>query len=100
MIVIRKNHLSKSKRLWVRSIKKNTENTKINKGIENLFPIGLFKDEFYSSRVEIGDYGEKKTIEDFKKREFCDWICENGSVEDFEKFDRVVEIIREFFGAT
>ncbi len=86
-------------KLWVRSIPKNAENTKVTKGIENLFPKVLFKDEFYSSKIEIGDYGEKKTIEDFKKKEFCDWICENGSDVDFAKFDSVVNILREFIAA-
>ena len=65
-------------KLWVGSIPKNTENTKINKGIENLFPIALFRDEFYSSKVEIGDYGEKKTIEDFKKKSLAIGFVKTG----------------------
>ena len=35
-------------KLWVRSIPKNEKNTKVRKGIENLFPIDLFREEFYS----------------------------------------------------
>jgi hypothetical protein len=85
--------------LCVRLIPKNEENTKVTKGIENLLPEVLFKDEFYSSKIEKGDYGEKKTIEDFRKKEFCNWICENGSDVDFAKFESVVNILREFIAA-
>ena len=88
-------------KLWVRSIEKNTENTKVTRGIENLFPIELFKDEFYLSKVEMSDYGEKKTLEEFKKKEFCQWICEERrNPDDFEKFKEVVKIIKEFLEAT
>ncbi|RKU22887.1 hypothetical protein C6503_03740 [Candidatus Poribacteria bacterium] len=83
-------------RLWIRSIKRNRENTKVRKGIENLFPEDLFTAEFYTSKVETGDYGESKSIQEFNKPKFCDWICENGSDINFAKFDRMVEILKQF----
>ena len=82
--------------LWIRSIKQNGENTKVKKGIENLFPEDLFTIEFYTSKVETGDYGESKSIQEFNKSKFCDWICENGSDVDFAKFDSVVNTLKEF----
>ncbi len=89
-------------KLWVRSIQKNNENSAVPKGIENLFPIKFFDEEFefrneYYSRTSKDDGGH---VENLDKPKFCDWICENGSVEDFEKFDRVVEIIKEFVETT
>ena len=84
-------------RLWVRSIKPNTENTKVKKGIENLFPEDFFQERFYISKNEISDYGEKKTIQKFDKKKFCQTICEEQKdPADFEKFKEVVEILREF----
>ena len=82
-------------KLWVRSIQQNTENTKVKKGIENLFPEDLFEERFYSeSPTDDGGYAKH-----LDKSQFCDWICENGSDVDFAKFDRVVEILKEFVEA-
>ena len=87
-------------KLWVRSIPRNTENTKVKKGIENLFPTDLFKECFYKTNVVEGDYGEQNTITEFKKKEFCQWICEERkNADDFEGFRDVVKILRKFFEA-
>jgi len=87
-------------RLWIRSIKQNRENTKVKKGIENLFPEDLFTEEFYTSKVETGDYGESKSIQEFNKPKFCDRICEERrDLTDFEKFKDVVEILKKFIDA-
>lgn len=84
-------------RLSVRAIPPNGDNTKVKGGIENLFPADLFQPRFYRNRVEEGNYGERKHIEEFKKREFCDWICEERkNPDDFAKFADVVEILKEF----
>ena len=88
-------------KVWVRSIHPNNENTAYTKGIENLFPIKFFEEEFkfrekYYSRIPNGEGGY---VEKPDKPKFCDWICENGSAVDFEKFDRVVNILSEFIAA-
>ena len=85
-------------KLWVRSIHRNNENTAYTKGIENLFPIKFFEEEFkfrekYYSRIPNGEGGY---VEKPDKPKFCDWICENGSAVDFAKFDSVVNILKEF----
>lgn len=83
-------------KLWVRSIPKNAENTKVTKGIENLLPEVLFKDDFYSeSPTDDGGYAKR-----LDKPQFCNWICANGSDVDFAEFDSVVQILKEFFEAT
>ena len=79
-------------KLWVRSIPHNAENTKVKKGIENLFREVLFKEDFYcKSPTDDGGYANH-----LDKSKFCDWICENGSDIDFAKFDSIVEILKEF----
>lgn len=81
--------------LWVRSIPKNAENTKVTKGIENLLPEVLFKEDFYSeSPTDDGGYAKR-----LDKSKFCDWICENENDVDFAKFDCVVQILNEFVEA-
>ena len=84
-------------RLSVRAIPPNGDNTKVRVGIENLFPADLFQRRFYRNQVTEGNYGERKEIEEFKKREFCDWICEERkNPDDFAKFVDVVKILKEF----
>ena len=80
-------------RLWVRSIPCNTENTEVTNGIENLFPVNLFEDGFYR-KSRKSDGGHITTLD---KGKFCNWVCEKRkNVDDFEKFDKIVEIIEEF----
>ena len=38
-------------KIWVRFIPKNSENTAVTEGIENLFPKELFKESFYDETV-------------------------------------------------
>ena len=79
-------------KLWVRSIPYNAENTKVEIGIENLFPADLFQDCFYPE-VPTKDGGSAKHL---NKPKFCDWICEQQTADHFAKFNCVVEILREF----
>ena len=82
-------------KLWVRSIPKNDENTKVRKGIENLFPEALFTEDFYSeARTDDGGYAKR-----LDKSRFCEWICENGTATDFAEFKSVVQILEEFVEA-
>ena len=93
----RDEQVGQAGRLWVRSIKPNTENTKVKKGIENLFPEDFFEERFYISKDEISDYGEKKTIQKFDKKKFCQMICEEQrDPAGFEKFKEIVEVLKEF----
>ena len=88
---------SKSKeqieQLRVQAIPHNAENTKVENGIENLFPVGLFKDCFYEERSRP-DGGYTTYL---AKDKLCNWICEKRkNADDFAKFDRIVEILEEF----
>ena len=90
--------IGENERLWIRSIKQNTENTRMKKGIENLFPLEFFEEEFefrkeYYSKKPKDDGGYSENLD---KPKFCQWICENGSKEDFAKFKEIVEVLKEF----
>lgn len=86
-------------KLWIRSIPKNDADAEEKAGIENLFPTHLFKDCFYVKKPKKGIHGKSNEIHEFKKSEFCEWVCENGSAADFEGFKEVVNILREFIEA-
>ena len=86
-------------RLWIRTIPKNDADAEKKGGIENLFSSHLFKDCFYEKRPKKGIHGKSNEIHEFKKPEFCKWICEHGSAADFEGFKEVVNILKEFVNA-
>lgn len=84
-------------KLWVRSIPKNSEDVEEKKGIENLFPSHLFRERFYEKKTKKGIHGKFTVYHDFKKQDFCEWICEERrDFTDFEKFKDVVQILKEF----
>ncbi len=78
----------------------NPENIKVTTGIENLFPKHLFEGRFYDEKVTPKKDGGENIDRKLNKTRFCEWICENGSKEDFAKFDSVVQILQEFFDET
>ncbi|MHC5672772.1 AAA family ATPase [Nostoc sp.] len=81
-----------------RCIPQNTHNTKVTKGIENLFPVELFEDSFYEERSIQTPYGGETTVRDFCKPKFCDWVCkQRDESNDFIHFEElVVPILQEF----
>jgi hypothetical protein len=83
--------------LSIRCIPENTTNTKVNKGIENLLPVELFKDDFYNVKTkDTGDGGES-TTKTLNKKIFCEWVCQRAEKEDFIQFEALlVPILREF----
>lgn len=74
----------------------------IKKGIENLFPqetiekIRQENDDFidYSKIKKEKKYGINKEC----KMQVCDWLCENGTKEDFKNFESIIEILDNFLG--
>lgn len=83
--------------LSIRSIPENTQNTKIKKGIENLFPAELFTADFYSERPKVGDYGEATIVQEFDKMRFCRELSQQRrDPADFSAFSTVVDILDEW----
>lgn len=75
----------------------------LQKGIENLFEQGFI------DKVEIqfpNDFscllkaGNKKNFKiDSNKQSICNWICENGTKDDFKNFEKIFEIIDEIINS-
>lgn len=84
--------------LFSRCIPHNSENKKVSKGIENLFPAELFEQRFYTKRTINKEYGEENIISEFRKQEFCEWICkQRRDCNDFRQFkELLVPILEEF----
>jgi len=86
------------------------EDNLFDRGIENLFP-KLTIDKAKEEKKEFIDYISESTQlirgvesiveEQYKvnldeKGNLCDWLCQNGTKEDFIHFDKVFEIFEEF----
>ncbi|MEG4208503.1 AAA family ATPase [Microcoleus sp. S13_B4] len=84
--------------LLIRCVPQNTENTSVTKGIENLLPLELFEDRFYTERRDNTGIGRDKIIPELQKKELCEWICqERKEPKDFIHFETLlVPIIQEF----
>ena len=87
----------------------------IKKGIENLFskatlemahrynPAFFSTEEQHNGTDENGQpitFPEKWSINDGEKTNLCDWLCENGTLEDFQHFELIFELIQEMLDST
>ena len=87
-------------------------NHPIEKGIENLFSKKTlerackYKLEFIDidperekrRRGEMITVAEEWTINEDEKTNLCDWLCENGTKEDFQYFSRIFDLLQEILG--
>lgn len=79
----------------------------VERGIENLFPKDVLqraidhKKEFMDIiKIDLVERGVESStvtykINDEEKANLCDWICENGERQDFDRFSLVFDILRE-----
>lgn len=82
--------------IYIRSLPKNPANQCVQKGIESLYPEGLFVEKFYVDREPDG-YGARR--QEFDKTHFCDWVCnELTDPESFAAFDAVAEMLWTILG--
>ena len=87
----------------------------IKKGIENLFDKSTLemarqhKPGFFTTEEEHGGTDEdgqpitipeKWIINGSEKGNLCDWLCENGRLEDFEHFHLIFDLIEEALNST
>lgn len=62
--------------VYTRTIPTYTNSKKMKKGIENALVLDeIDMEQFYISKIKEGDYGDNNTIVEFKKMEFCQYIC-------------------------
>ncbi len=97
--------------VYKRSLPKQ-EDHPLEKGIENLFSkvtLQNARDYKYAfidvtpahSKIERGDclnVPEEWTINRNEKANLCSWLCENGTVEDFQHFRVVFDLLEEVLG--
>ena len=81
----------------------------ITKGIENLFSRATLEKALSYDKsfinVEPGGQGildgeevcvqEKWTVNEKQKVTLCDWLCENGTADDFQHFQLIIDLITE-----
>ena len=84
----------------------------VQKGIENLFSkvtleralqhksafVDIDPQRTRTVRGQPEVVPEKWTINENEKTNLCDWLCENGSQEDFQGFQVVFDLIEQFLG--
>lgn len=62
--------------VYTRALSTYPNSKGMKKGIENALVLdSIDLTNFYNHKTIYGDYGEPKDIPDFKKMEFCDYIC-------------------------
>lgn len=95
-------------KLFKRTIPAHPENP-VEKGIENLFSKATLAraKRHNAALVDVADErpvevrGEKRvepeiwSVSDEEKMALCDWLCENGTTEDFKSFAGVLDILEE-----
>lgn len=77
--------------VFVRCIPIYSNSKNIKKGIENALILdNIDMTTFYTEKHKEGDYGEKSIISEFKKMEFCDYIC----TLDTEKLKKIMSNLK------
>lgn len=84
--------------LYIRKIPQFSQNP-LQKGIENLFEqdfIDKVETQFLNDFSYQVKAGNKKSFKiDSNKQNICNWICQNGTMNDFKNFEKIIEIIED-----
>lgn len=81
-----------SDKLYIRGIPHNPSNTKFRRGIENLLPESLARQEFYDLKTD-DKYGGQ--IQKLNKRRLCDWVIAQKDIELFSGFQPLMAFLEE-----
>lgn len=73
---------------------KNESNSRVQKGIENLYPETYFTEELYDEKETPTDYGGLKRETKFNKARFIEKINKETSVDIFENYAPLLEKIK------
>jgi hypothetical protein len=77
---------------------RNEDNRKATKGIENLYPEGLFTEDLYDKKVTETSYGGSKTERVFSKSRFLEMIKGHDVAPIFDKYraliDKIISIMK------
>ena len=103
---------SESERAMFKRIIPIRDEHPVKKGIENLFSRATLEKarnhkpafiniEVEHKKTERGEeiiVPEKWTVDGDEKRNLCDWLCRNGTVEDFQYFQEIFDMLEEILG--
>ena len=84
----------------------------LEKGIENLFSKGTLEKarEYKTAFIDIErehkrevrgvvkKIPEKWAVNEYEKTNLCDWLCENGTADDFQHFRVIFDMLEEILG--
>ena len=76
------------------AFQKNEENTKVKKGIENLYEESFFVDDFYIPKTTKDDYGGGCTRKEFDKNKCLNAVRNNQDVMFFKNYNPLLQKIR------
>ena len=92
---------SNKNNVYIRSIPSYENSKKMKKGIENALVLDdIDTAPYYSIKIKEGDYGDDNTIVEFKKMEFCNYICslENEDLKIiFGNLKSIIEMLMNLF---
>jgi len=83
--------LSENEHFFKFIFEENTYNTKVKKGIENLYPAEMFASIHYTRKEWEDEYGAKKSIQEFDKNAFLDTVKTDNDSLHFQNFWPLVE---------
>jgi hypothetical protein len=83
-------------KLFIRCLPKNTLNSKMVKGIENLLSASLFTDDMYEDRISGENTGERIVRTSLKKIKLCDHVCVDiPDASHFVAFGSVLDMVQD-----
>ena len=87
------------KNVVVRKIPINDKNTKVTAGIENLLSESALEERFYQEVTEHKPRGETITRKVIRKSDLCDYLCSDGTADQFVEFAGALRIIEDYIAA-
>ncbi len=81
------------------SFKKNESNSKITKGIENLYPMNLFTKNVYETKTTQTEYGGKKIELIFNKKKFLLKIQKRNEKKIFKNYISLIEKVKDIINS-
>ncbi len=96
-----KREETETNNIYTRVIPCYTNSKRMKKGIENALILDTIDTApFYSITVKEGDYGDDNTISEFRKMDFCNYICslEDSKLKDvFENLKKAIDSLTPLF---
>ncbi len=87
--------LKESETIFKFCFENNKSNTKVKKGIENLYPSEMFVEDFYPKKESVDEYGAKKIYEEISKKKVLEFVESSDNLELFKNFLPLLDKLRK-----